>query len=276
MRKFFVGLVVILILAGLVVSARTPNTQPKFMVSASFYPVYYFVQRIAGGNIKVINITPPGAEPHDYNLTATDRINLQKSQLVFVNGMVEPWADKLQRKVVVLKDDNSNPDPHIWLDPVLAKTMVEKISVNLRASFPQYASSFNQSEALVLKELDELDAEYKSGLFDCFNRNVITAHKAFGYLTHRYNLNQIAIAGLSPDAEPSLQKMAELVKYAKNNHVEYIFFETLVSPKLANTLAREVGAKTLVLDPIEGLTGDDYFIIMRRNLDNLRKAGMCR
>ena len=122
---------------------------------------------------------------------------------------------------------------------------------------------------------------YRQGLSNCAEKNIITSHAAFGYLATTYGLNQVSISGLSPDAEPSPQQLADIVKFAKDSHVKYIFFESLVSPKLSQAIANEVGAQTLVLNPIEGLSdeelaqGKDYFSIMRNNLKNLQTALQC-
>ncbi len=131
------------------------------------------------------------------------------------------------------------------------------------------------------QKLDQLDKTYAEGLKTCKQKDIITSHAAFGYLATRYGLNQVAISGISPDEEPSSQQLAEVAKFAKENDVKYIFFESLVSPKLSETIAHEIGAKTLVLDPLEGISDDDikqgknYFTVMENNLKNLQKALQC-
>jgi zinc transport system substrate-binding protein len=182
----------------------------------------------------------------------------------------------------VVEDGQSVTDPHIWQSPPLVKQIVDKILSSLSQIDPAN-SSYYQTNAIALKaKLDDLDAQYKQGLSNCAEKNIITSHAAFGYLATAYGLNQVSIAGLSPDAEPSPQQLADIVKFAKDNNVKYIFFESLVSPKLSDTIATEVGAKTLVLNPIEGLTndeisqGDNYFTEMQKNLSNLRIALQCK
>jgi zinc transport system substrate-binding protein len=128
-------------------------------------------------------------------------------------------------------------------------------------------------------ELEQLDAQFRTGLRTCARHEIVTSHAAFGYLAERYGLRQIAISGLSPEAEPSPQRLADAARQAREHRVTTIFFETLVSPKVAETLAREVGARAEVLDPIEGLAPDatgDYATVMRDNLDRLRTALGCR
>jgi zinc transport system substrate-binding protein len=162
-------------------------------------------------------------------------------------------------------------DPHVWLDPLLFARIGTKIGAALRRP----SSGF-------VADMRKLDEAYRGGLRDCKRREIVTSHAAFGYLAARYGLEQVAITGLAPESEPSPQQLAHVVEVVRRTHATTVFFETLVSPRLAETVAREVGARTAVLDPIEGLTpdeqkrGDDYLTLMRRNLVALRKALACR
>jgi zinc transport system substrate-binding protein len=130
--------------------------------------------------------------------------------------------------------------------------------------------------------LQKLDAEYRAGLAHCAHREIVTSHEAFAYLAQRYGLEQIPITGISPEAEPQPGDLVRVGQLAKERGATTIYFETLVSPRIAQTVAREIGAKTAVLDPIEGLTkdeaarGDDYFTLMRANLSALRAGLGCR
>jgi zinc transport system substrate-binding protein len=182
----------------------------------------------------------------------------------------------------LFENGNQRQDPHVWLSPLLAKLMIDRIARGLSS-----VDSFNQQYYLARAEtlktkLNELDSLYRLGLAKCATRDIITSHEAFGYLAASYGLKQVAITGLSPDAEPSPRQMTEIASFAKQNNIKYIFFESLVSPKLAETIANEIGAQTLVLNPIEGLTkgeqsqGKDYFILMKENLANLEKALQCQ
>jgi zinc transport system substrate-binding protein len=136
--------------------------------------------------------------------------------------------------------------------------------------------------ARLVRRLHTLDSAFREGLAQCARRDFVTSHAAFGYLAARYGLRQIPITGIDPQAEPSPQKLAELAKLVQRDNIQVVFFERLVSPKLAQTVAREAGATTAVLDPIEGLTpseassGETYVSLMRRNLTELRKALQCR
>lgn len=290
MRKLFViltilGIAVILI-TGLM-SYKSNKTNKSEMVTTSFYPVYFFVSQIAGDKMKVINITPSGVEPHDYEPTARDIANIQSSKLLVIIGGVEPWAGDVQTKVLELnrdlgqlieidEDGESMKDPHIWLDPGLAQEMVRLIGAELIALDPDNKDYYVSRMDNISARLSELDRDFESGLAECVRREIVTSHAAFGYLASAYGLKQVPITGLSPEAEPSLKGLAELTNFVKENEVNYIFFETLVSPKLAQTLADEVGAKILVLDPIEGYLGRDYFEVMRDNLSNLELALSCK
>ena len=147
---------------------------------------------------------------------------------------------------------------------------------------PSHADIYQANAAVLTNSLDALDLEYRSSLATCAQKNIVTSHAAFGYLSKEYGLTQIAIAGLSPDAEPSAKDLAEVTQFVKKNTIGYIFFESLTSPKLSETIAREVGAKTLVLNPVEGLTqeemtdGKTYFTVMQENLVNLKTALLCK
>lgn len=271
----------------------------KLHVTASFYPLYFFAERIGGDKAEVANIVPSGAEPHDYEPTAQDMARMEKSDLIILNGGgFEAWSDSIERNirtedtVIIMAgdslmtreisgDDSLTTDPHIWIDPVLAKTMAQNIARGFEQVDPENAEYYRENTDILLAELADLDAAYRGGLQACATRNIITSHSAFGYLAAEYGLNQVSIAGLSPDAEPSPAQLAQIAQFAKTNNVQYIFFESLASPKLSQTIAAEVGAKTLVLNPIEGLSGEeiskgeDYFSVMRENLVNLQTALQC-
>ena len=164
-------------------------------------------------------------------------------------------------------------DPHIWLDPIRYGAMVRAIGVELGQT---------EAAARLARKLERLDAEFRSGLATCKRRQIVTSHAAFGYLAGRYGLEQVPLEGLSPEAEPSARGLANLADLVKASGATTVFFETLVSPKLAQTVAREAGVGTAVLNPLEGLTdkeiaaGEDYFSVMRSNLAALQKALGCQ
>ncbi len=280
--------------------SSSQKTSGKVQVTASFYPLWFFSSEIGGEKAQVRNITPSGAEPHDYEPTTKDIAEIEKSNMLVLNGGVEGWGDKIRdnlkgKNVVIVvageglftqtieEGGKKQTDPHVWLDPILARREAHNITTKGYLRIDGTNSDYYQNnEKRLNAQFEQLDKEYREGLQNCKQKDIITSHAAFGYLAARYGLNQIPISGLTPDAEPSSQQLAEVAKFAKEHNVKYIFFESLVSPKLAQTIAQEVGAKTLVLDPIEGLTDDDikqgknYFTVMEENLKNLRIALECK
>jgi zinc transport system substrate-binding protein len=289
----FVGFVVIatFLSIALVNKIKTAPPSNKLQVTTSFYPLYYFASEIGGDKATVTNITPAGTEPHDYEPTPADVAAIEKSKLLILNGGgLEVWADNIKqnmsKKQIVIKTVGENftsmRDPHVWLSPQLAQKQVDLILDGFIETDPTNASYYRQNAESLKAKLANLDNEYKYGLSNCKQKDFVTSHEAFTYLADAYNLKQVSIAGLSPDEEPSASKLVEVAKFAKTNNVKYIFFESLVSPKLSRTIASEIGAKTLVLNPIEGLTSDEmtqgknYVTMMQENLANLRIALQCQ
>ncbi|WP_307411757.1 metal ABC transporter solute-binding protein, Zn/Mn family [Paenibacillus sp. W2I17] len=174
--------------------------------------------------------------------------------------------------------DHGGLDPHVWLSPALAVTEVRNIEAGLAQAAPEHAAQFKQNADAYIARLESLDQDFKAAVTDSKRKDFITQHAAFGYLAKEYGLQQVPIAGLSPEQEPSAAQMASVIDFAKEHQVKTIFFETLVSSKVSETIASEVGAKTAVLNPIEGLTeeeiaaGMDYISVMRQNLEALKLA----
>jgi zinc transport system substrate-binding protein len=288
-KKILSVLISIILLASLFFLVFEKNkeisTSSKLQVTASFYPMYFFASQIGGNKVNVINITPSGNEPHDYDLTSKDLVKIENSKLLILNGLIEPWSNKItddlknKNTPIVIAGNKlfTSTDPHVWLSPTLAKIESENIASTLKTIDPLNSDYYNTNEVKLEDELNILDQKYKDGLQNCATRNFVTSHAAFGYLAKDYGLNQIAVSGLSPDEEPSLKKLADVSNFAKENNIKYIFFESLVSPKLSETIANEVGAKTLVLDPIEGVKDNNtYLTLMMNNLQNLRVALQCK
>jgi zinc transport system substrate-binding protein len=256
-------------------------------VVAAFYPLAYAAQQVGGAAYDVVNLTPPGAEPHDLELTprAVGRIESADVVLYLSHGFqpaVSKAVDQASGTTVDVlsglllnsaagQEEGLTADPHVWLDPVLFAEVAKHIGRALQRSPAKFEA-----------RVSSLDREFRRGLQNCARKEIVTSHAAFGYLAQRYGLKQVPITGLTPESEPSPQQLTGVIKLVKRTHATTVFFETLVSPRLAETVAREVGAHTAVLDPIEGLTpaeqtrGDNYFTLMRRNLANLRKALACR
>jgi zinc transport system substrate-binding protein len=282
---------IILILVALVAggaSLARASTAKTGTIVAAFYPVAYAAEQIAPAGTKVKNLTPAGAEPHDIELRPSDVATIDNASLVLYLGegfqpAVEkalkaahvPAVDLLaDQKLATGKIDGKNGrDPHIWLDPIRYAQMATRIGQALHR--PQAAAAF-------VKRLRALDRDYRTGLASCQRKIIVTSHAAFGYLSKRYRLTQLALEGLTPEAEPSPRALENLVKAVERSHATTVFFETLVSPKLAQTVAREAHVKAAVLDPIEGLTpnaskhGATYFTVMHQNLTALRAALVCR
>ena len=274
-------------------TGRPPKTAElgKLRVVASFYPLYFMSAQIGGDKAEVINILPTGAEPHDYEPTAKDMAKMENSQLIILNGNgLEAWSDNLKKNINAGRTNiiearaeirSTNLDPHVWLDPALAQKMVDKIAQSFERTDPLNKSYYETNANALKSRLNDLDNAYKQALSKCAEKNIITSHAAFGYLAAAYGLKQIPIAGLSPDTEPTPQQLTDLIKFAKTNNIKYIFFESLASPKLAQTIAAEVGAQTLTLNPLEGLSqeelaqGKNYLSIMQDNLKNLQIALEC-
>lgn len=273
--------------AGCGNGAKTTGSGPRKVV-ASFYPLAYAAQEIGGPAVAVENLTPAGAEPHDLELTPGDVRDVEQADLVlFLGSGFQPAlehavADREGRSVDLLAgqqtrrgigaDGRPAVDPHVWLDPVRYEGMARRIARAL--------GEVSRARSLVAR-LRALDRVYRNGFARCDRREIVTSHAAFGYLAARYGLRQVPLEGLAPEAEPSPRALERLVDEVRATHATTVFFETLVSPKLARTVAREAGARTAVLDPLEGLTADEqrrgetYFTVMRRNLATLRSALGC-
>ncbi|MDF2873983.1 MAG: znuA [Sporomusa sp.] len=308
---------VLVTLAGCGTKTKSTQSAPdKLKVFATVYPVYDFARQVGGDKIEVAMLMPPGAEPHDWEPTAQDIVKIKSAKLVLYHGAGLEPVDKLLSKDVLAtvkavevskgipllageedededeashqqhdKDKQtdqhkheSETDPHVWLDPVYAQQEVKAIAEALSEVDPANKDYYQKNAERFIQELVKLDSDYQTTLSKAGRRDIITTHIAFGYLAKRYNLEQIGIMGLAPDSEPTADKMAKVVDFCRTHQVKYIFFETLVSPKLADTIAKETGAGLLVLNPVENLTaeemkqGKDYLSVMRENLANLEKA----
>jgi len=296
-----IAIVVIVVIIMAVSGPRSsaPSQGDKIVVTASFYPLAFFAEKIGGDLASVANITPAGAEPHDYEPTTQDLIRIEKSRLVIMNGGgLEAWGDSVvenadpkKTKVVIasdglikqhmLSDGQTLTDPHVWLSPKLALKMVDTITNAFVEVDPNNENTYRVNADALKDDLTQLDAAYRSGLAVCKQDSIVTSHAAFGYLADEYGFHQLSITGVSPDAEPSLRQIDNIAKFVQSQGIRYIFFESLVSPKLSQTLAQETGAQTLVLNPLEGLTkedlaaGDDYISVMNANLTNLKIALEC-
>jgi zinc transport system substrate-binding protein len=282
-----VRLVLILITATCLSAGCGENNEEadgRVSVAAAFYPLAYAAQEIGGDAVAVRNLTPPGAEPHDVELSARDVERIRSADIVLylgsgfqpnferaVDGAAGEKVDLLRG--LELLDSPEGFDPHVWLDPLRYAEQARRVGDALDR--PEQAQLF-------VDRLEKLDADFERGLARCVRKEIVTSHAAFGYLAERYGIEQIALTGLTPEAEPTARDLEGIVAQVEASGATTVFFETLVSPRLAETVAREAGAKTAVLNPLEGLAedelaaGENYFSVMRDNLATLRRALGCR
>ncbi len=257
----------------------------RIPVVASFYPIAWAAQQVGGNRVAVTNLTPAGAEPHDLELTPDQIDEVLDAKVVFELGRgfqpaVEDAAAQRDGPTVELLPRGTT-DPHVWLDPVRMASIVRTAQRELTKADPKGRAVYARNAARVLAELGALDTRYRDGLAHCERDVVVTAHEAFGHLAQRYGLRQEGVAGLSPDAEPDARRIAQLTDLVKRLGVTTVFTEELVSPRIAQTLAREAGVHTETLNPLEGLTdrelrrGDDYVSVMDANLTKLQAALAC-
>jgi zinc transport system substrate-binding protein len=292
------------------------SAQPgQLKVVTAFYPLQFVAERVAGQHGAVSSLTQPGAEPHDVELTPRQVASVGDADaVVYIKGF-QPAVDEAVAQsgngqvldttsVVPLQTeaeehahdraddshadehsedehaDHGGLDPHVWLNPLNMVTITDAVVAQLSGIDPDHAADYQANGAALEAELKTLDSSYAAGLKTCDRREFITSHAAFGYLAEQYTLTQIGISGLAPDAEPSPARIAAVQEEAKAHGVTTIFYETLVSPAVAKSIAGDLGLSTDVLDPIEGVTaesrGDNYIAVMQSNLAALEKANGCR
>jgi zinc transport system substrate-binding protein len=268
-------------------SISSNNTNLK--IFASFYPIYDFVKKIGKDTVDVSTIVPANIEPHDFEPTARQIIELQKADVIFINGAgFESWINKIGNPIVIdlskdlpIENIGSTPDPHVWLDPNLVKTYSKAIFEKLISLDPQntdyYTNNFNEFN----NKLELLNSDINTNLTNCALNDFIAFHDAFGYFAKRYGLTQHSISGSSPEADINPQGIGDAIKLAEQLGVNIIFSEDNIEPRLSNTIANEIGGKVMILSPIEMITqeeqtlGKDYFSKMYDNLDNLKIALRC-
>ncbi len=278
-------------------STEPQNDSSKLVVYTTIYPLADFTANVGGEHVQVINLISPGAEPHSWEPSPRDIADLQNADLfIYCGAGLEPWVEQVisslgekgpiaidsSRGIDLAHHESDNhhhgTDPHIWLDPIKAQQQVDNILAGLIKKDPENANYYRNKAAAYKDKLQELDEKYRERLADAPLKKFITSHEAFGYLADRYGLEQIAIRGLTPEMEPGPSRMAEIVSIARANNIKHIFFESLVNPKVSETIAEEIGGDTLVLNPISSLTEDEisrgknYLTVMEDNLRNLEIA----
>ncbi|MGG1678628.1 metal ABC transporter substrate-binding protein [Neobacillus sp. NRS-1170] len=306
MKRLLVPLIIFLLMVGgcsnaaSTKSEKTSEGSKKLQIVTTFYPMYYFAKKVAGDSANVELLIPNGVEPHDWEPTAKDMAKIQDADIFIYNSQYfELWTEKVLKSIndsklkvveassgIKLMDalegeeHAASKDPHVWLSPVLAQQEVNTIAKALEQADPSNKDQFQKNATALNSELADLDHLYKETIDKAKKKEFVTQHAAFGYLAKQYGLTQIPIAGLSPDVEPTLGKLAELTELTKKKNTKVVYFEEMASSKVAETLAKEIGAKTEVLNPLEGLTkeeqqqGLDYIGVMKKNLDSLKLSIM--
>jgi zinc transport system substrate-binding protein len=292
------GVCLVAVVAALAPAKGGPSGD-RMPVVASFYPLFEFAQRIGGDRVAVRNLVPPGAEPHDYEPTPRDVQAMHRARVIVFNGVgLEPWGRRLLEGLpagvvrvnasegislatISSGEDRGRRDPHVWLDPVRAQQQVDNVLAGLVGADPSGRGAYEANAAAYKRQLAALHGRFARRLGPCRKKVFVVSHIAFGYLAARYGLTQIAVSGLEPEAEPSAAKLREILRLIRRHDLRVIYYETLVSQRVASTIAREAGIRTLVLNPIEGLTrrdiqqGRHYVSVMDDNLRNLAEGLDC-
>ena len=268
-------------------SASSASTAPK--VVAAFYPLQYAAQQVGGTDVSVANLTQPGVEPHDLELSAAQVAEISQADLVLYVKGFQPAVDEAvaqqaaDRSIDVtaglqLLDGPEGADPHVWLDPANMSKIGSVIAARLSAIEPEKATSFTTNSTALTASMNALSSEFTQGLATCKAKTLVVSHSAFAYLAKAFGFTQVGISGLNPEAEPSPARMRDVAEVMKANDVSTIYYETLVDPKVAQTIADETGASAVMLDPLEGLAFDstgDYVSVMKTNLETLKKGQQC-
>ncbi|HEX3931308.1 MAG TPA: metal ABC transporter substrate-binding protein [Nocardioides sp.] len=295
-RAGLVGAVAALVVPLL--SACGPATDGEHTVVTSFYPLQFIADEVAGRYNDVVDLVPPGVEPHEYELTVRQTAQVDNARVGFYEKGMAPSIDQAMAQdspahaldvtsVVPLhapepgynEETADNEDPHFWQNPMLMVTATNAFARTMAQADPAHASYYAGRARALSKQLVELDHDYRTTLATCRIRTLVVSHDAFEYLGRRYGMDIVPIAGLEPDAEPSLQRIHQIAELVKGRGITTVFYEALASPALAKSLASDTGARTDVLDPIEGLTSADphatYLTLMRQNLAAIAKASDC-
>lgn len=281
------------------------DAQAPISVMAAFYPLQYAAEQVGGSDVTVTGLTPPGAEPHDVELTPQQIAEVSEADLILYIKGFQPAVDEavaqvapdkavdVSQGITLLKGEDhhegeaagaghsgaeSATDPHIWLDPLNMVTIADTITARLGEIQQDNSTTFAANAATLDQQLTDLDEQWSAQTEQCASRDLVVSHEAFGYLAKRYGFTQLGISGLSPEAEPSPAKVAEVTDFVRKNNVKTIYFETLVDPKVAETVATETGAATAVLDPLEGLpegSDETYLTVMQQNLATVVAGQPC-
>jgi zinc transport system substrate-binding protein len=312
-------------------------------VVASSYPFAFVLERVGGDLVDVQNLTAPGAEPHDLELSPRQVADLSEADLVVYEDGFQPAVDDALAEAdlpvdslldvamvagaeatgfstehgdeethgdaeehsdagehadqnateggeehaegthgdeeLAVEEDADELDPHVWLDPLRMLDIAAAVEERLIAADPDNAPAYRDNAAALAREVRRLDQDFTEGLARCERRTIVTGHAAFAYLADRYDLTQIAIAGIDPHAEPSPVQQAEVADLVEQEGITTVFTEALVPPDVAESIADETGVTVSRLDPIEGLsdeTSDEtYVTLMHANLAAIQDANGC-
>lgn len=282
---------------------NTKDIDEKIKVSASTYPMYYIANEIGKDNIDLNILIPIGVDPHEYELSLKQTKELENTELLLYNGSgLESFGEKIdnnmkeKNKVVInaskyvelldIEDsheeedhnEHGDKDPHIWLNPINVEKIAKELKEELKILDEKNSNIYEENYLELSRKLENLDQKYKDELESRKSDTILVSHLAFGYLANRYGLEQIAVTGISPHAEPSPKSISKLIDLTKEKNIKYIFFEVLSSPKSVEMVAKEADLEVLTLNPLGGISkeqfnsGVDYIDIMEDNLDNLKKA----
>lgn len=270
-------------------SSTSAPEADKPKIVAAFYPLQYAASEIGGSSVDVTNLTQPGVEPHDLELSAQQVGQIADADLVLYIKGFQPAVDEaiaqqapdkaidVSAALQQLSLDGA-ADPHVWLDPANMATIGDEISRRLAEISPANSESYKKNAAALTAAMATLTSEFQAGLASCRTNTMVVSHDAFGYLAKAFGLTQVGISGLSPEAEPSPARIKDVADIVAKEGVTTIYYETLVDPKVAQTLADETGATAAKLDPLEGLeagSSDDYTSVMRENLATLITGQGC-
>lgn len=293
MRKYvfwILFLAIAVVLGVLLFPSKKAQMANTPVVLTSGYVPYTITQQLAGGNVSVQMLLPPGAEPHAFEPTPGALLTLkQAAAFIYVSDELEPWAADLakaagvQTRLVQLASTvPAGADPHIWMTFDNAKILAAQIAQVLEDIAPAHKEIFEKNLAKFNREMDQLSSAFQTALARCRSRRVVhVGHLAFKNLADAYHLQLAALSGTSHEGEHSAKKLAQLIKQIKESNVSAIFTEDTLSPRLAQTVAQETGAQILPLYPVEHISKEDfnhnvtYAELMHRNLESLKRGLQC-
>jgi len=299
-KSLIIGIVIISILLVTGCTTNTPQENNKLKVIASFYPMYDFAKNVGGDRVEVRSLIPLGVEPHEYEPAPQDIKDLSTANILVLNGVIETsWAPRLVEGInnnnliiidtskdiqLISSQDADEPgnDPHIWLDPLLAKKQVIAIRDSFIRADPAGKEYYTKNADQFIQKLDSLDTDFRSTFATCQKKDVLITHATLAYFCKEYGCNQVPVEGVNAEGDPSPAVLAEIIIQAKEKNITTVFVENLMNPKSAKTLAEEIHGKVLVFNSIHGLTedeqnsGENYLSQMRENIATIKTGLDCK